>query len=105
VCTVWCLYGSFDLRELGWLGRGGRRLLLNEPYVHQSVAHREAMPRAKTVGVAHSSYGPIHVLRFSSTLVVFWNLLLSLVTVGYVFYSLAHRYLYGVVWRSFHSIL
>jgi hypothetical protein len=59
-------------------------MLLYEPYVHQSVAHWEAKPRAKTVGVAHSSYRPILVLWFSSTLVVLWILLLSLVTVGCV---------------------
>jgi hypothetical protein len=60
-------------------------MLIIESYVHQHVAHLEAKPRAKTVGVAHSSYRPIHVLRFNSTLVAMWNLLLSLVTVGYVF--------------------
>jgi hypothetical protein len=58
-------------------------MLFNGPYVHQSFAHREAGPGAKTVGVAHSSYRPIPILRLISTLVVLWNLLLSLVTVGY----------------------
>jgi hypothetical protein len=55
--------------------------LFNGPYIHQFVAPWEAMPSAKTVGVAHSSYRPI--LRISSTLIVLWILLLSLVTVGY----------------------
>jgi hypothetical protein len=44
------------------------------------------MPGAKTVGVAHSSYRPIPVLRYNSTLVVLCIFLLSLVTVGYFFY-------------------
>ena len=43
--------------------RGGRCLLFNGPYAHKYVAHREAMPLAKTVGVAHSSYRPIPILR------------------------------------------
>jgi hypothetical protein len=59
-------------------------MLFNGPYVHQTIAHRETRHRANTVGVAHSSYRPIPVWRFSSTLAVLWNLFLSLVTVGYV---------------------
>jgi hypothetical protein len=42
-------------------------MLFNEPYVNEYVAHWEPMPRAKTVGVAHSSYRHILVGRFSST--------------------------------------
>jgi hypothetical protein len=60
--------------------------LFNDPYVHQYVGHWGARPKAKTVGVTHSSYRPILVLRFSSNLLVLWNVLLSLVTVGYIFF-------------------
>jgi hypothetical protein len=58
----------------------------NGPCDHQSIAHREAKPGAKAVGVAHPSYRPIPVLRFSCTLVILWILLLSLVTVGCAFW-------------------
>jgi hypothetical protein len=56
-------------------------MLFNEPYVHPSIAHWEVRPKAKTVGVAHSSYRPILVVRLNITLVVLWILLLSLATV------------------------
>jgi hypothetical protein len=65
-------------------------MLFNGPYVHQSVAHREARPGAKRVGVAHTSYRPIPVMWFISTLVVLRIYLLSLVMVGYVFEALQH---------------
>jgi hypothetical protein len=76
---------------MGELGSGGERWSVpsfDGPCDHQSLAHREAKPGAKTVGVARSSYRPIPVLRFGSTLVVLWILLMSLVTIGYVFESL-----------------
>jgi hypothetical protein len=43
--------------------------LFNGPYVHQSLAQREARPGAKTVGIAHSNCRPIPGMWFSSTLV------------------------------------
>jgi hypothetical protein len=46
-------------------------MLFNGPCVHQFVAHREVMPCAKTVGVAHSSCQPTHVSRFIITLEFF----------------------------------
>jgi hypothetical protein len=54
--------------SLARLGSGGRCLLFNGPCDHQHVAHGESKPGAKTVGVAHSSYGPILMLWFGSTL-------------------------------------
>jgi hypothetical protein len=87
-----CVYRSGVATDLltwvRWarLGRGGRCMLFNGPYVHRSCTHGEAKPSAKTVGVAHSSYRPIPVLRFISTLIILWILLLSLETVGCDFF-------------------
>jgi hypothetical protein len=46
-----------------------------------SIAHGEAKPGAKTIGVAHSSYRPISMVCFGSTLVILWILSQCLVTV------------------------
>jgi hypothetical protein len=63
-CALLCVPSGVATDPPTWvswaqLGGGGRCVFFNGPYVHQSVAHREAMPGAKTVGVAHSSYRPI----------------------------------------------
>jgi hypothetical protein len=87
-CALLCIPSGVStdpltLVSLARVGRGGRCSSLDGPCSdRQSVAHREAKPGAKTVGVARSSCRPIPVLWFSCTLVVLWILLLSLVTVG-----------------------
>jgi hypothetical protein len=82
-CALLCVPFGVTMDPLTWVskarvGRGGLCLLFNEPYVHQSFAQWETMPRAKTIGVAHSSSRPIPGMSDSSTLVVLWIFLLSL---------------------------
>jgi hypothetical protein len=90
VCTVWCRYGSTDLGELG---SGGKRWTVPVvqralyPLVCRSLGGHALREDGRRCSLER--YRPIPVLWFSSTLVVLWIFLLSLVTVGCLFRIMA----------------
>jgi hypothetical protein len=93
VCTVRCLYGSTDMGELGSVGKRWTVHVIQRALCPPVYRSSGGQARSATVGVAHSSYRPVLVLRFSSTLVILWNSLPSLVTVGYVFFATNLRFI------------
>jgi hypothetical protein len=59
-----CVPSDVPTDPLTWVsearvGRGDRCPSSDGHFGHQSIAHREAKPGAKTVGVARPSYRPI----------------------------------------------